>query len=137
MGVALADFISFVINTDPANATADRLSYAVAAARAEITEPNGLRLLIGNVASEDEVQQKILGPVLEALAQRLAVMDRTAAATQAQRARMVAEHVHAAADRLVDEARRRARRISYEDEALRTAATRAVLQLARAALPVS
>jgi hypothetical protein len=50
---------------------------------------------------------------------------------------MVAEHVHAAADRLVDEARRRARRISYEDEALRTAATRAVLQLARAALPVS
>jgi hypothetical protein len=122
MGVDRGDFVSFVINTDPANVTQDQLDNAVAEAQTEITQANGLQLLIGDVASEDQVRERILGPVLEGLARRLAIMDQTAAATQIRRARAVAERVHAVADRLAGEVRRRERLVPDEDSALRNAA---------------
>jgi hypothetical protein len=122
MGVRAADFISFVVNTDPTNVTPAQLDNAVAEARSEITKPNDILLLVGNVASADDVQQEILGPVLEHLAQRLAIMDRTAATTQIARAGALAERVHAAAGRIAEEVRRRERRIPSEDKALRDAA---------------
>lgn len=122
MGVRAADFISFVINTDPTNVTPAQLDNAVAEASSEITKPNDILLLIGNVASADDVQQNILGPVLEHLAQRLATMDRTAATTQLGRAGAVAERVNAATGRITEEIRRRKRRIPSDDKALRDAA---------------
>lgn len=123
MGVQPADFISFVINTDPANVTQEQLKNAVAQARSEITtNPNGIRLLIGDVASESEVQQDILGPILERLALRLAIMDRTAAATQVSRARALAERVHVVVGRLAEEVHRRERRVPDEKRALDSAA---------------
>ena len=122
MGVKPADFISFVINTDPTNVTPAQLDNAVAEARSEITKPNDILLLVGNVASADDVQQRILDPVLEHLAQRLAIMDRTAATTQIARAGALAERVNSAAGRVAQEVRRRERRIPSEDKALRDAA---------------
>ncbi|MGH3211851.1 MAG: hypothetical protein ACRDNO_29250 [Trebonia sp.] len=123
MGVQPADFISFVINTDPANVTPEQLSNAVAQARSEITtNPKGIRLLIGDVASESEVRQDILGPILERLAERLAIMDRTAAAAQVSRARAVAERVHVVVGRLAAEVHRRERRVPDDKRALDSAA---------------
>jgi hypothetical protein len=118
MGVAPADFIRFVINTDPKNVKDKQRDNAVTEARALISEPRGVRLLVGDVASPDEVRQQILGPVLEDLAQRLAVMDATAAAAQVARARAVAERVQVVAGRLASEVRRRQRRIPDENMAL-------------------
>jgi hypothetical protein len=122
MGVDSADFIKFVINTDPANVTPEQLNNAVAEATAQITKPNGIMLLVGDVASPSDVQQKILGPVLEHLAHRLAVMDRTAAGTQVAKARDLARRVDAVARRIAGEVRRRERLIPSEDMALATAA---------------
>jgi hypothetical protein len=118
MGVKSADFIKFVINTDPANVTPEQLNNAVAEATAQITEPNGILLLVGDVASPSDVQQKILGPVLEHLAHRLAVMDRTAAGTQVAKARDLTGRVDAVARRIANEVRRRERLIPSEDMAL-------------------
>jgi hypothetical protein len=124
MGVNSADFIKFVINTDPANVTPEQLANAVAEATTQITEPNGILLLVGDVASPSDVQQEILGPVLEHLAHRLAAMDRTAAGTQVAKARDLAGRVDAVARRIADEVRRRERLIPSDDMALATAAKR-------------
>ena len=110
MGVDIADFVSFVVNTDPSNVTQEQLDNAVAEARAEITDASGVQLLIGDVASEDQVREQILGPVLEALARRLAIMDQTAAATQVRRARTVAERADAVAGQVTEKMGRRVRR---------------------------
>jgi len=122
MGVDIADFVCFVVNTDPANVTAEQLSNAVSEARTEITGANGLQLLVGDVADQEQVRQQILGPVLDSLARNLASMDRTAAATQIRRARAVAQRVHDVAGQLADEVRKRERRVPDEDSALRDAA---------------
>ena len=88
---ALAEaFIGPVISSDPTHIQAAALENAERKAREEITGPNRIRLLIGDVASPDEVRENILGPVLGGLAQRLADMDRQAAATQIGKASDVA-----------------------------------------------
>jgi hypothetical protein len=123
MGVDRADFISFVMNTDPGHVKPEELDNAVTQARSEITNnPRGIRLLIGDVASGSEVRQDILDPVLERLAERLAIMDGTAAATQVNRARVLAERVQIVADRLAEEVHRRERRVPDEKRALESAA---------------
>jgi hypothetical protein len=124
MGVNPADFIKFVINTDPANVTPEQLNNAVAEATTQITEPSGILLLVGDVSSPSDVQQEILGPVLEHLGHRLAAMDRTAAGTQVAKARDLAGRADAVARRIADEVRRRERLIPSEDVALATMAKR-------------
>lgn len=122
MGVDVADFVCFVVNTDPSNVTQDQLNNAVAEARTDITDVNGLQLLVGDVADQEQVRERILGPVLESLARNLANMDHAAATTQIRRARAVAQRVHDIAGQLTDEVRKRERRIPDEDSALRDAA---------------
>jgi hypothetical protein len=124
MGVDRADFIGFVINSDPAHIEAAARENAERKAREEITGPNNIRLLIGDVASPDEVRENILGPVLDGLAQRLAAMDRQAAATQIKKASAVAERALAVIERLAAEVSRRARQIPNEEQALDRAAKR-------------
>ncbi len=122
MGVDISDFVCFVVNTDPSNVTKDQLNNAVAQARTEITDPNGVQLLVGDVADQEQVREQILGPALEALARNLASMDQTAAATQIRRARAVAQRVRDVAGQLADEVRNRERQVPDEDSALRDAA---------------
>jgi hypothetical protein len=124
MGVDRADFIGFVINSDPEHIEAAARDNAEKKAREEITTPNNLRLLVGDVADPDEVREKILGPVLDGLAHRLADMDRRAAATQIEKASGIAGRALAVIERLAAEASRRARQIPSKEQALSRAAKR-------------
>jgi hypothetical protein len=124
MGVDRADFIGFVINSDPKHIEAAARDNAEKKAREEITTPNSLRLLVGDVADPDEVREKILGPVLDGLADRLADMDRRAAATQIEKASDIAGRALAVIERLAVEASRRARQIPSKEQALSRAAKR-------------
>lgn len=124
MGVERADFITFVINSDPDHVQKSARENAERMAHKEITDRNKIRLLVGNAADPAEVREKILGPVLEGLAQHLAAMDRKAAATQIARASAVAERALTVADRLAEEVGRRETQIPDEEQVLSRAAKR-------------
>src|SRR5450755_423461 len=123
MGVAAADFVSVVINSDPSHVTPAMLDNAAAKAR-EVVERNSLPLLVGNVADTAEVREDIFGPVLRGLAEHLAQMDLAAAAAVLTQARGLAERAINLADWLADIARRREKRVPDEEKALRTEAKR-------------
>src|SRR5260370_34723611 len=107
MGVDKHDFVGVVVNTDPAHLEPAYVSNAIEQTR-KITDRNDLRLFVGDVASAAEVRERILGPVLQGLADRLAVMDHAAASAVLTRASDVAMRALALYDRLASQARRRA-----------------------------
>jgi energy-coupling factor transporter ATP-binding protein EcfA2 len=123
MGVAAADFVSVVINSDPSHVTPAMLDNAAAKAR-EVVERNSLPLLVGNAADTAEVREDIFGPVLRGLAEHLAQMDLAAAGAVLTQARGLAERAINLADWLADMARRREERVPDEEKALRTEAKR-------------
>jgi len=117
MGVAKHDFVSVVVNTDPAHLDPAYVSNAIEQTR-KITDRNDLRLLVGDVASGTQVREQVLGPVLQGLADRLAVMDHAAASAALTRAADVARRAIALSDRLARQARRWGALIPDEDQAL-------------------
>jgi hypothetical protein len=118
MGVDQRDFVCVVINEDPAHIEAPYLENAVRQVR-EVTDRNGLRLLICDVASGEDVREQLLGPVLRGLADRLAAMDRAAAKTVVIRASEVAQRAITLADRLARQVSRWAGHVPDEEQALR------------------
>jgi hypothetical protein len=118
MGVDRRDFVWVVINKDPAHIEAPYLENAVRQVR-EVTDRNGLQVLICDVASGADVREQLLDPVLRGLADRLAVMDRAAARTVVIRASEVAQRAIALADRLARQVTRWAGHVPDEEQALR------------------
>ena len=121
MGVDAADFLAFVINTYPGELDRDSVVNATRDAQ-RITDRNGVQLHVGDVQDRDDVRDKILGPVLEHLALRLAAMDRKAARTQIGKALTIADQASKLAGQGVAEAERRQRLIPDDQKALREAA---------------
>jgi len=117
MGVDKHDFVGVVVNTDPAHLDSAYVNNAIEQTL-KITERNHLRLLVGDVASPAEVRERILGPVLRGLADRLAAMDHAAASAALTRAADVAERAIALSDRLARQARRWGALVPDEDQAL-------------------
>ncbi len=117
MGVDKHDFVGVVVNTDPAHLEPAYVSNAIEQTR-KITDRNDLRLFVGDVASAAEVRERILGPVLQGLADRLAVMDHAAASAVLTRASDVAMRAIALSDRLASQARRWGALVPDEDQAL-------------------
>src|SRR5215472_9603271 len=117
MGVDKHDFVGLVVNTDPAHLEPAYVDNAIEQTL-KITERNHLRLLVGDVASPAEVRERILGPVLRGLADRLAAMDHAAASAALTRAADVAERAIALSDRLARQARRWGALVPDEDQAL-------------------
>jgi hypothetical protein len=131
MGVDKHDFVGVVVNTDPAHLEPAYVSNAIEQTL-KITERNDLRLLVGDVASAAEVREQILGPVLQGLADRLAVMDHAAASTALTRASDVAKRAIALSDRLARQARRWGAFVPDEDQALGTKAKELRNEVAKA-----
>jgi hypothetical protein len=117
MGVDRRDFVGVVVNTDPAHLEPSYVSNAIEQTL-KITERNDLRLLVADVASGAEVREQILGPVLQGLADHLAVMDHAAASAALTRASDVAKRAIALSDRLARQARRWGALVPDEDQAL-------------------
>jgi hypothetical protein len=117
MGVDKHDFVGVVVNTDPAHLDPAHVSNGIEQTL-KITERNGLRLLVGDVASAAEVREQILGPVLQGLADRLAVMDHAAASAVLSGASDVAKQAITLSDRLGRQARRWGALVPDEDQAL-------------------
>ncbi len=131
MGVDTRDFVSVVINTDPAHLDPAYVSNAIEQTR-KITEPIGLRLLVADVASAPQVREEILGPVLAGLAERLAIMDHAAATTALDRVLDVTRRATDLADRLARQAVRWQAPVSSEDQMLRVRASELRLEVLRA-----
>jgi hypothetical protein len=121
MGVDHADFLTFVINTYPDKVPPDVVNNLRRDAQ-RIADRNGVQLRAGDVSNPDDVRVKILGPVLEHLALRLAAMDRQAAQTQIDRALAVADLASGAVARIGAEVSSQERQIPDEQQALRRAA---------------
>jgi hypothetical protein len=117
MGVDKHDFVGVVVNTDPAHLDSAYVNNAIEQTL-KITERNHLRLLVGDVAGPAEVRERILGPVLRGLADRLAAMDHAAASAALTRAADVAERAIALSGRLARQARRWGALVPDEDQAL-------------------
>ena len=130
MGVDHADFLTFVINTYPKEVPPDLVNNLRRHAQ-RITDRNGVQLRSGDVSNADDVRVKILGPVLEHLALRLAAMDRQAAQTQVDGALAVADLANKAIAQIAAEVSSQERQIPDEQQALRRAANelRAVVGL--------
>lgn len=122
MGVDHADFLAFVINTYPDKVDSDSANNLWRQAQQKITDSNGVQLRVGDVKNPDDVRVKILGPVLDHLATRLASMDRQAAQTQIDKALEAAEAASTLAGQLGAEVSRLERLIPDEQQALRKAA---------------
>ncbi len=122
MGVDHADFLAFVINTYPDKVDSDSANNLWRQAQQKITDRNGVQLRVGDVKNPDDVRVKILGPVLEHLAVRLAGMDRQAAQAQIDKALAAAEVASKLAGQLGAEVSRLERLIPDEQQALRKAA---------------
>ena len=121
MGVDHADFLTFVINTYPGKIEPDVVNNLRRTALA-ITERNGVELRVGDVGSPDDVRVKILGPVLEHLALKLASMDRQAAQAQVKKALTVADRASTVIAQMGAEVSDQERKIPDEQQALRKAA---------------
>lgn len=121
MGVDHADFLTFVINTYPDKIEPDVVNNLRREAQV-ITQRNGVQLRVGDVSNPDDVRLKILGPVLEHLAQKLAAMDRQAAQVQVKNALDVADRVSAVIATMNAEVSDQERQIPDEQQALRKAA---------------
>jgi hypothetical protein len=121
MGVDHADFLTFVINTYPGKVEPDAVNNLRRDAQ-QITDRNGVHLRVGDVSNPDDVRVKILGPVLEHLALRLAAMDRKAAQTQIDKALAVADRASRLTDRVGAEVSSREGQIPDDQQALRKAA---------------
>jgi hypothetical protein len=121
MGVDPADFLAFVINTYPGELDQNSVANATRDAH-RITDRNGVQLHVGDVQNPDDVRDKILGPVLEHLALRLAAMDRKAARTQIDKALTIADQASRLADQGAAEVGRRRRLVPDDQKALREAA---------------
>jgi hypothetical protein len=131
MGVDKHDFVGVVVNTDPAHLDAAHVSNAIEQTL-KITERNDLRLFVGDVASAAEVRERILGPVLRGLADRLALMDHAATTAVLTRASDVAKRAIALSDRLARQARRWGALVPDEDQALGAKAKELRNEVARA-----
>jgi hypothetical protein len=131
MGVDKHDFVGVVVNTDPAHLGPAYVTNAIEQTL-KITERNNLRLLVGDVANAAEVREQILGPVLQGLADRLAVMDHAAASAALTRAADVAKRAMALSDRLARQARRWGALVPDEDQALGAKAKELRNEVARA-----
>ena len=121
MGVDHADFLTFVINTYPDKVPPDVVNNLRRDAQ-RIADRNGVQLRAGDVSNRDDVRVKILGPVLEHLALRLAAMDRQAAQVQIDRALAVADLASKAIAQIGAEVSSQERQIPDEQQALRRAA---------------
>jgi hypothetical protein len=131
MGVDKRDFVSVIVNTDPVHLDPAHVGNAIEQTK-KITERNELRLLVGDVAGPAEVREKILGPVLRGLADRLAAMDHAAASTALGRAAEVARQAMTLADRLARQARRWGALVPDEEQALGAKAKELRNEVARA-----
>jgi hypothetical protein len=118
MGVDPADFLTFVINTYPEKIEPDAVNNLRRAAQV-ITDRNGVELRVGDVSNPADVRVKILGPVLEHLAQKLVVMDRQAAQTQIMKALTVADRASRAIAQMGAEVSSQERQIPDEQQMLR------------------
>jgi hypothetical protein len=131
MGVDRHDFVSIVVNSDPAHLDPAYVNNAVEQT-GKIADRNNLRLLKGDVASAADVRQDILGPILQGLADRLAAMDHAAASATLTRANDVAKRAIALSDRLTRQARRWGLLVPDEDQALGAKAKELRNEVARA-----
>jgi hypothetical protein len=120
MGVDPADFLAFVINTYPQELDQESVANATRDAQ-RITDRNGVQLHVGDAQDLGDVRDRVLGPVLEHLARRLAAMDRKAARTQIDKALAIADRASALAAQGAAEAGRRRAMIPDEQKALRKA----------------
>jgi len=131
MGVDRHDFVGVVVNTDPAHLDPAYVSNAIEQTQ-KITERNDLRLLVGDVASGADVRERILGPVLRGLADRLAAMDQAAASAVLTRAADVANRAIEMSGRLARQANRWGAHVPGEDQALGARAKELRNEVARA-----
>lgn len=116
MGADRSDFISIVINHDPARVSPGVLD-AIPNIR-EIAERNGLRLFVVNAADPAEVRARLLDPLLGGLSDRLADMDRAVVHDVASRASDVAGRCMSVAELLADEVSRREGHVRAEERDL-------------------
>jgi len=118
MGVNRGDFTCLVINEDAVKGTAPEIANVKAKAR-EIAVDNDYLLVSGDVSEPEQAREKILGPVLEKLAERLVHMDAAAAAEVTRGAAAAAEAVKTAATHLTSSSGRWQVLLPSEDDILR------------------
>ena len=118
MGVDRGDFTCLVINEDATKASAAEIANVLRKARTYAVD-NGYLLVNGDASDPAKAREKILGPVLGKLADRLADMDVAAATEVTRSASVVANAAIAGASQLTSGASRWQALIPSEDDALR------------------
>jgi len=121
MGVERGDFTCLVINEDTKKGTSAEIANVMRKAREYATD-NHYQLVSGDASNADQAREKILGPVLGKLADRLADMDAAAATAVTGDARVAAGLAIKAAGQLIAGANRWQVFTPSEDDLLRTRA---------------
>ena len=118
MGVDRGDFTCLVINEDATKPVTAEIANVLKGARTFAAD-NGYLLVNGDASDKVQAREKILGPVLAKLAERLEAMDAAAAADVTRSASAVANGAISAAGQLTSGANRWQVLLPSEDDALR------------------